>query len=67
LQDLEKPDDARLSEASDSFSLGEKFIGDCPQTQFFSGAVAASLVIRLSTSARPELLWRTIFFADTAL
>jgi hypothetical protein len=39
LQTLKNLDDAGLSAASATFSLGEKFIEDCPEKQFFTEAI----------------------------
>jgi len=42
LQTLKNLDDAGLSAASATFSLGEKFIGDCPETQFLAGSTQSN-------------------------
>jgi hypothetical protein len=39
LQTLKNLDYARLSAATIPFSLGEKFIEDCPEKQFFTEAI----------------------------
>ncbi len=38
LKTFENLDDAGLSAAEVTFSLGEKFIEDCPETQFLTGS-----------------------------
>jgi hypothetical protein len=53
---MENLDDAGLSAAAVTFSPGEKFIEDCRETQFFTGAVSAALLIGLSTSLTSKLL-----------
>jgi hypothetical protein len=48
---LRNLDDAGLSAAAVTFSLGEKFIEDCPETQFFTGVVTGLRFTKVDENA----------------
>jgi hypothetical protein len=62
LQTLENLHGARLSTPVLTFSLGEKFIEDCPETQFFTSQAACDhrrepyclIDVQVPTQKKPE-------------